>query len=231
MLAKYAATVKNLRGVLLFLEMEDAAESIEWLVEHFRYRNLGVPPGLREKIEMKKPFVELSYPSGELEKLVELLVDMRIERTTAEAVVLASAHVSPVFALDGKSVRFLGPLEVGSIRTKKKLTDRDLKLHLRIADYTVLDFYGWSVENAERFWTCRETEKLLEERRRRIEKDVKRYWRISGEGKKFLVYLDPVQFICRKGGLEKLRKLDSSWTSAGLAIGAAVCNSKELISE
>ncbi|MEM2796008.1 MAG: hypothetical protein QXR15_01815 [Candidatus Hadarchaeales archaeon] len=174
MLTKYAATVKNLRGVLLFFEQEDAASSIEWLMKHFRYRNLGIPPSFGEKIEIKKPFVELIYPSGELKKLVELLTNMRIERNAAEAVVLASAYISPIFALDEKSVRFLRPLEAGSVRTSKKLTNRDMKLHLRIADYTVLDFYSWSVENAERFWTCHEVEKLLNERRKlkRMRKDT-----------------------------------------------------------
>ncbi|MEM2299992.1 MAG: hypothetical protein QXI28_02160 [Candidatus Hadarchaeales archaeon] len=229
MLTKYAATVKNLRGVLLFFEQEDAASSIEWLMKHFRYRNLGIPPSFGEKIEIKKPFVELIYPSGELKKLVELLTNMRIERNAAEAVVLASAYISPIFALDEKSVRFLRPLEAGSVRTSKKLTNRDMKLHLRIADYTVLDFYSWSVENAERFWTCHEVEKLLNERKKKIEKDAKRYWRISGEGKKFLMYLDSLQFICERKGLEKLRKLDPSWASAGLAIGAAICTPKEFI--
>lgn len=220
MLARYAATVKNLRGVLLFSDSEEALERIRWLTERFKYRNLGVIPSLSGKMEVKKPFVELVYPDGELIKLTRLL-GRRLGEGVAEAVVLSSTYVSPLFVLDGDSVESLRPLEVGSVRVSGKLTDRDWKLHLRIADYTVLDFYRWSVESAEKLWT-REPEEVLEERAERIRKDAKRYWRIEGKEREFLLYLDPVRFICEGGLLPKLRKLDVR-VSAGLAIGAAVC--------
>jgi hypothetical protein len=41
--ARYAAVVKNLRGVALFdLGEEGSWDSVEWLVRRFRYRDLGV---------------------------------------------------------------------------------------------------------------------------------------------------------------------------------------------
>ncbi|MEM2865651.1 MAG: hypothetical protein QW098_00705 [Candidatus Hadarchaeales archaeon] len=124
MLAKYAVTVKNLRGVLLFSNSEKALERIRWLTERFKYRNLGVIPSLSGKMEMKKPFVELVYPDGELIKLTKLL-GRRLGEGVAEVVVLSSTYVSPLFVLDGDSVESLRPLEVGSVRVSRKLTDRE----------------------------------------------------------------------------------------------------------
>ncbi|MEM3763504.1 MAG: hypothetical protein QW721_03740 [Desulfurococcaceae archaeon] len=41
--SRYAAIVKNLRGVMLFNMDEEGVEaSIHWLVKRFRYRNLGL---------------------------------------------------------------------------------------------------------------------------------------------------------------------------------------------
>ena len=43
MFARYAAVVKNLRGIALFdLGEEGSWDSVEWLVRRFRYRDLGV---------------------------------------------------------------------------------------------------------------------------------------------------------------------------------------------
>jgi len=43
--ARYAAIVKNLRGVVLADLLEEAASrGLEWLTKRFRYRDLGVVP-------------------------------------------------------------------------------------------------------------------------------------------------------------------------------------------
>lgn len=230
MLARYAAIVKNLRGVLIFTDADEAEERVRWLTERFKYRNLGVSPALSSQIEVERPFVELTYPDDELERLTRLLMDAGLSEVAAEASVLASAHISPLLALDRRAVRLLRPLEAGSVETSKKLNNREWKLHLRIADYTVLDFYIWSIENAERLWTEEDPKRIIGERLGRIGKDSKRYWRIIGEGKKFLIYLDPVRLLWKRNLLEPLRKLQPSKVSAGLAIGAAVCILPELFS-
>jgi hypothetical protein len=38
------------------------------------------------------------------------------------------------------------------ILNKAKLSDKDLKLRLRIADYAVLNLYSWSTQHTEKIW-------------------------------------------------------------------------------
>jgi len=50
MFSRYAALVKNMRGVVLFSPTDDVSEDLKWLVERFRYRVLGVPQSLVERV-------------------------------------------------------------------------------------------------------------------------------------------------------------------------------------
>jgi hypothetical protein len=234
MFSKYAAVVKNLRGVLLLeLGEENIEASLNWLVKRFKYRNVGVPPSLVaqgwnlfQKHLEKGPFLELVYPVKSLTSLADLVeTGLGIGKNTAEALVLASAYVSPLLVLGEKSSRILGSLSVDRVDVRVRLTPRDLKLHLRIADYSVLDLYRWSVESAERLWTKKNLSGLAKERAERIARDKKRYWRLRGSGKPlpFLFYVDLVQKIAKNTGLLKnLLKLPPQEASAGLAILTAV---------
>jgi hypothetical protein len=234
MFSRYAAAVKNLRGVLLLEPEEENIEaSLDWLVKRFKYRNVGIPPSLVaggrnlfQKHLEKGPFLELAYPVKSLTSLVDLVeTGLGLEKSKAEALVLASAYVSPLLMLGKKSLRSLEPLSVDRVEARVKLTPRDLKLHLRIADYSVLDFYRWSVENAERLWVTKNLSDLVKERAERIARDKKRYWRLRGGEKPlpFLLYVDLVQTIVNNPGLLKnLMKLPPQEASAGLAVLTAV---------
>jgi hypothetical protein len=229
--SKYAAVVKNLRGVLLLgPDEEEAGKSLAWLVKRFKYRNVGVPPalaGLKPFEEFEAgPFVELTYPVKSLARLVNLLRSgLKIRKEVAEAAVLASAYVSPILALGEGAPKLLEPLSVDLVDSRVKLTPRDLKLHLRIADYSVLDLYRWSVENAELLWSGRNQD-LVKTRIEKIANDKKRYWRLRRGDREpfpFLLYIDPVQRIVKDRSLvKKLMRLPPHEASAGLAILTAV---------
>ena len=86
---------------------------------------------------------------------------------------------------------------VEKVRTCKELDDGSWKLHLRIADYTILDMYERCIEenikvlNLLKSNSVEEINKVLEERIARVKKDKKRYWRIiCDSGKIFLYYVD-----------------------------------------
>jgi hypothetical protein len=174
----------------------------------------------------KGPLLELAYPVKSLTRLVDLAeTRLGIRKNMAEALVLASAYISPLLVLGKKASRSLESLSVDHVEARVKLTPRDLKLHLRIADYSVLDFYRWSVENAERLWIEKNPSDLVRERAEKITRDKKRYWRLSGSEKPFpfLFYVDLVQKIVGDTGfLKNLLKLPPQEVSTGLAILSAV---------
>ncbi len=231
-LSRYAALVKNLRGVVVFNPDDDVSELIEWLVKRFKYRNVGVPPALVEHLDSKllsgRPFVQLSYPTEELASFTrEIAAVEAAEPLVVEASVLASIYVSPLLALGRAAAGDLEKLAVDFVESKVLLDDRGWRLHLRIADYTVLDFYQWSSEHAEKLWNLQADLKVFaKERAERIARDKKRYWRLQ-RGKeepwRFVLYIDLAQRAARKPELlEVVRRYSREVVSAALAIEAAV---------
>ncbi len=211
MFARYAALVKNLRGIVLFdLDEENVSEAIRWLANRFKYRNLGLPPTLTEKYggEVGKylggsPFRKIVYPIPELEKLSSIVSEeAEIPYELSEGLVLASTYISPLLVLGSRFVGFVENLAVETVRVCGKLDVKQWKLHLRIADYTVLDFYEKSVLEAmelirkRHVLTEEELNSVLEARLKRIREDTRRYWRIKcSEGKPFLYYIDMLNVL------------------------------------
>ncbi len=231
MFSRYAAVVKNLRGILLFDADEKGVKGLlDSVVRRFKYRNVGVSPSMLDRrmdcFEEHlggKPFVELAYPVKGLIKLTRLIEsEFGVERIVAEGVVLASVHVSPILGVGKNVIDLLEPLEVDRVESRVELKPRDLKLHMRIADYSVLDLYQWSVEGARRLWHVRDPHELVRERRERIAGDKRRYWRLQRgdtSPSPFLLYVDPVQRVTSsKSFLKRLRRLPEEETAAGLAI-------------
>ena len=140
------------------------------------------------------------------QQLVEVLTELGLDERAAEAYVLASAYISPVMVLGRESLEELKPLVTAVVRVKEYPDEKSWRLHARIADYTVLDFYGWATESGLKIVKAltegRDPSQLLEERRERVERDRRRYWRIlSEEGEVFLAYLDlPAMLAKHEGG-------------------------------
>lgn len=238
MLSKYAAIVKNLRGVVVFdPDEEGALDAVSWLARRFRYRNLGAPPSLVERAPVifegrlgGNPFVKLAHPAVSTEALTGIVsTAFDVERILAEAVVLASVYVSPLLAV-GKVIEKLAPLSAGVVESRVRMTAFLWKLHLRIADYTVTDLFSWSTENAELLWEGK-LEAVVNERATRIEKDKRRYWRLtqgSESPKTFLSYVDVAQAVAKQAlwsnrvPLKAVTSLPREEAAAGMAIIAAV---------
>jgi hypothetical protein len=231
MFSEYAALVKNLRGVIYLDPSEEIDEHLNWLVNRFRYRIVGVTPSLFDsnpKFFTRKPFVRLVYPIESLEKLTRLVVDvLDIEPAMSEVIVLASSYVCPILALGKKPPNRFKNLSVDRVESRLDLDNRGWKLHLRIADYTVLDLYQWSTEHASLLWEGKTGAEFVETRKKRIVKDKKRYWRLekgSSQPWTFMFYLDLAGQLAQKLGseiAEVLKDIDLS-ARAGLAIEGAV---------
>jgi len=229
--SRYASLVKNLRGVVL-LDPSEGEEGVKWLQSRFKYRNLGVPPSILIKAEEffkgrlgGRPFVELVYPTEALRRLVDLLVEeVGGGLEAVEAYVLASAYVSPILLIGRRVQEEASRLAVDVVESRRKLDLKMWKLHLRIADYTVLDLYRWSTEHVEALLRGEVgLEEFRRERLAKIRRDKARYWRLTkaeGEPWSFLYYLDLASRLS-EDGVEEVKKLGAE-APAGLAIEAAV---------
>ncbi len=228
--AYYAALVKNLRGVLLLDPRdEDAWSRVGWLRRRFRYRNLGVTPSVSgprvEDLLESRVFRRLYYPLRAYEEFVGLFRSAGLDGLFAEAAVLSSAYISPLLVLSEGYLDLIRRYSLGEVRVCKKLGDRDWKLHLRIADYSILDSYEAMVEKSieyVRAFSNEEARKgILEERRVFMEKDSRRYWRIAcDDGEPFLLYLDPLLVL--EGLLGEMRGRVTEDHAAALAVVPAV---------
>jgi len=226
--AKYAAMVKNLRGVVIAdLGEEGVWDSIKWLIARFKYRDLGLPPTILssnrqvlEKYLGGRPFRELVAPIKSVEEVVESLVGAGVSRAVAEGLVYASTYISPLIIVGNTFLDEVRVLSVSNVRTCKELDLRSWKLHLRIADYVILDFYEQAVDEALAVIKgSADVSKVLEERARKILADMRRFWRIMcDEGKDFLLYVDNLRVAT---GRNVLGKLDED-SAAALAIVPAV---------
>ena len=213
MLARYTYLVKNLRGVYIASSRDDIEEHVSWLSRKFRYRDLGVPQCLvegREEVFKGRlsgnPFYQIDFPTQHVKEvaleIVEALNSVGVDKCTALALTLASSYASPVLATTSVIEELVESGVAIHIVEGPKLDDKSAKLHLRIVDYTVLDAYLPSIEDAKRLAFDRE--KLVESRKAFAEKDSKRYWRFAGKGdNKVIVYLDYLHLL-PKELLEKL---------------------------
>ncbi len=206
--SRYAALVKNLRGVILADPRDGGVkEFLRWLGRRFRYRVLGAPPTLREclsraGLSLTKGIKPLHYPSSELRRLTQSLTaalggDLAL---AVEAAVLASAYVSPIIAFGERASKALERLSIHGVMSRVKLNNRLIKLHLRIADYSILDYYDENLKLLERLWKGLSVREFTSLRKDMAVRDSRRYWRLEGKGVKaestaphrFLSYVDLV---------------------------------------
>ncbi|MCS7369365.1 MAG: hypothetical protein NDF57_06625 [archaeon GBS-70-058] len=227
MFSKYAALVKNLRGVVLLdPEEEGALESVKWLSKRFKYRNLGLTPSLYGEYHNKlkefigKPFRELTYPIKAIETLVEKLTIKSLRKEIAELLAFSSTYISPAIIIGEKYRSELESKAVETVKISRELNLAEWKLHLRIADYSVLDFHEKCIEEAlQAIEKPHITKTILNDRRGRIIKDKKRFWRVlSDQGKPLIYYIDNLAIAYN---LEIIEGGDLEWAAA-LSIIVAV---------
>ncbi len=226
--SRYAALVKNLRGVLIIDPNDELAPNIlRWLSRRFRYRLVGVPPkvleGLRSRgLNLTKQLRPLHYPSGSLVDLVRACIDYlgSTDEVLVEGAVLASTYVSPAIAFGEEVIREVTELAIHVVNSKVRLDNQYMKLHLRIADYSILDAYEADIELLRKLWLGHVSPREYVRRKEvEVSKDAKRYWRLTkpdtrgGKLKEcnphpFIAYLDIPAALTRKSE-EVIKELTS----------------------
>ncbi len=240
--------MKNLRGVVLLDPHDDLTPNfLRWLNRRFKYRVLGISPLVLKELRGRgfsptRQVKPLHYPSTELSELVKCLSGMlgNVPDDVVESAVMASAYVSPLIVF-GEPSKFILGLAMRVVKTVVKLNNALLKLHMRIADYSILDYYVKNLELLERFWKGELSGKeFVGLRKDMVVKDSKRYWRLTtqpSKGRKksagktevleepqpFLAYVDPLSLLIREGrGAEVIRDFSFEDVGAGLVIVPSV---------
>ena len=231
----YVATVKNLRGVIFSVSKDDILErGLKWLARHFKYRNLGIAPSMIKRYEFlnkyltRKQFITLRYPTQGVKRIAEnLQVILNTKRILIETICLSSAYISPLIVIGKDSVKVLERFTILKVLGKEKMTTSDIKFHLRVADYSVLDMYVWSIENArevlESISKGEEYEEYLKYRLKRVADDSKRFWRITQEHKVCIVmYVDLLNSLIGSCNLKLIKKYIKLWTGTELLVFAII---------
>lgn len=237
MFSLYAAIVKNLRGVVVFTRYNgEIEEKIKWLKKRFQYRDLGLPPTLYRNYHEKiieylegKPFRQLVYPHEKYLELTNLFHELTsLKYEVVEALIFSSLYISPLLVLDKNITNSIVEQADKIIYTDEKLDIKNWKLHLRIADYTILDMYSVNVIEGMKALECLKENniecisEILTKRKEFIEKDTKRYWRIkTSKGKPFLAYIDLLRLLIKNYNVELHREIDKDYV-AGLTIIPAI---------
>ena len=147
-----------------------------------------------------------------------------------ESLFLSSSYVSSLLILEKKALLQCKNFIIHSLEIQGKLDDKELKRHLRIADYGVIDIHEKTtyqalngLREALHFLLKNEFLKgekilksLIENRKKLAENDCRtRYWRLISkkniEGVKIVIYLDPcrtlLNFLKERKNIKEIAEL------------------------
>lgn len=183
-LPEYVALAKNVRGIFTFdLSNEPPSELKTWLARIHRYRNVGIPPSIDDGTQLDlsaKTFERLPYPLEKLGEFVDHLSE-HAPRWVVESLVLSSAYVAPLFVHRSALVAF-EPAAVWQLRMTGDLPGEQIKRHMRIAGYGMLDFHREVTAAATK---AVKNDGLQKEQKRREkickEDGHERFWRLLDE--------------------------------------------------
>ncbi|HID93383.1 MAG TPA: hypothetical protein EYP60_04720 [bacterium (Candidatus Stahlbacteria)] len=235
---EFVSLLKNVRGVVHFRGESPPQPEIDWLMRKFRYRNLGIVPAIFETAKepklTKKPFVKLEFPNDSMKRLVEFIVkNTGMPNSVVQTLFLASSYVSPIILLKENPAANFAPFLIHTLNSDITLTDKEIKLHLRIVDYTVLDFHKTTTKVAriaieEAIQGSRDRlNKLINERKKLVQEDCKkRYWRLISrsaqkgvKNKTLIFYLDSLPFISAHLDICSEFNLDTVMIGFGIVAG------------
>jgi len=213
--------VKNLRGVIYATDPSTSAEQLRWVKRKFQYRTVGYTSSTRNRfVEARmgepleqKPFQMLLSPSPAVGSFIEALQRAIPQTDLVEVLCLASAHIAPVLLLGRAAVEKALPFSL-YIMQASTLTDAEVKRHLRILDYAMLDAHtdsshrcGIALSRAAANLLAGDIASAkrcisyaLRQEKRSAEADCnKRFWRLTESAGEALqptvIYLHPLQAV------------------------------------
>jgi len=144
------ALAKNMRAVLYSKERDE--EFIKFVLKYNRWRSIAVPDFM--KMPEGKSFIKPLLP----EKLKKFYSGLNEKE---KVIFLSMLYIAPILTMPSHLNDFK-KYEVMQIYSKENLNIREGLRHLRISEYSMLDYRLSEEENIEEY----------------ISKDLKRFWRI-----------------------------------------------------
>lgn len=180
-LPEYVALAKNVRGIFAYDPRNDPPSDLKtWLARIHQYRNVGIPPTIEDQTGLDlsaKTFERLPYPVAELRDLIDQL-SMQHPRWLIESLILSSAYVAPLF-VHRSSLSAFEPTAVWQLRTAGSLPEDQIKRHMRIAGYGMLDFHREFTRAAAEAVLSSDIEEEQARREAVCQEDgEKRFWRL-----------------------------------------------------
>lgn len=228
---KYVALLKTIRGVLLSKHAFD--EQIKkWLRRSIRWRPVGINNCMLKVLKKSgfssKLIKKLAFPFS-CHKEVANIIAESIDACIAEIVIRSSIYIVPILILNREDLKALrkSNLITYEICTDKKISDKQIKLHMRIAEYSMKDYNFDIIKNAEEAIISGDLRLELERRKKLCVKDSRRYWRIKREsGDTVIVYIDPLRALKDKTStLGSLVKKDEKTKMCfGIPVGLVIPN-------
>jgi len=152
---RYLALVKNMRCILDVREEND--DTLKIIRKYHRNRGVGIMTG--KGIPKGKCFVEINPP----EDFADIYAKVDFE---GKFLILSSSYLAPIVTDSLENYR---KYCVREIRHSDALDISNFLRHLRIAEYSLIDYYAEIPKNFQDF----------------LDKDVKRFWRLKhDEGKR-----------------------------------------------
>lgn len=218
-LINYLRRVKNTRGILLFdptKEKPYTEKIFSFLVSKHKYRDIGVPPSLyNDKLDIK-PFVKLNFfkDTKEIEKICNELSSPTMPYYIIESVAYSLAFATPIYILDQALFKQLEPLTVWTLKVNNLPTESELIRNIRIAGYSMIDFYeiiDTTIDNIIKYLNneveLSRIKVVLAKRKEYACKDGnKRFWRAKQQslGCTTIAYFDLLRLFIEKPNLLKL---------------------------
>ncbi|MCR8432685.1 MAG: hypothetical protein NDP24_00350 [Crenarchaeota archaeon] len=223
---EYVHLLKLIRGVLLASSGINREEK-DWLRRAIRWRPVGAGSEtgkiLKRSGFSSKKVLSLVYAFQSHKKLGSLLEECGISKEISEALILSSTYIAPLIILDQESLSNLSRrgLIISDVKSDTRIKDKTIKLHLRIAEYSMKDEFLSLIHRARSAIIKNQIDDELVYRRNFCEKDVRRYWRINrSRGKPIVIYVDPLRALSTKA--DELREIISTSEEAVLGLGICV---------
>ncbi len=232
---QYISLLKVIRGIIS-VQNKPTDNVFRWLRRSIRWRPVGCCSQMIKQLKkygfsskLIKPVV---LPFESMKSLVKLLAKAGLEPSLALSVVLSSSYIVPMIILDDQVLGNLRDANLVSydVLSNKKLGDRDIKTHLRIAEYSTKDYHFEVIQRAERAIENNQLEDEIKWRRKLCQKDAKRYWRIKqNRGKVMIVYIDILRGLSEFHGelLDIIKSHREVILGLGIPVGIIVYNMLE----